>query len=87
MLYLSYYHFASNQRLLYPLPLLMFDAYHLQAVWLAYLLSYPALDNTSNISIGSLISSQRNDVVHRYVWCNNVMGNSLQVLCILDGRT
>ena len=56
MLYPLYSHSASSQRLLKPLPLLMFDAYLLQVVWLACLLSYPSLDNTSNISIGFLIS-------------------------------
>ena len=56
MLYPLHSHFASSQKFLNPLPLLMFDAYLLQVVWLACPLSYPPLDNTSNISLDFLVS-------------------------------
>ena len=54
MLYLLHFQFVSSLRLLNPLPLLMLDAYSLQVVWLAHPLSYPLLDNTSNISLSFL---------------------------------
>ena len=51
MLYALHFHFASSLRVLNPMPLLVFDANRLQLVYLAHLLSYPSLDNTSNIYI------------------------------------
>ena len=57
MLYSLHSHFTSSQRLLNPSSLLMFDVYYLQVVWLARLLSYNMLDNTSNKSLGFLILS------------------------------
>ena len=84
MFYLLHSYFASSQRLLNPLPLLMLDAYHLQVVWLARPLSYHPLDNTSNISFGFLVSLWWSDVVHWCIWCEDGVWDSLQVLCILD---
>ena len=56
MLYILNSYFASSQRLLNPFPLLMLDAYPLQVSWLALSISYPPLDNTSNISLDFLVS-------------------------------
>ena len=56
MLYPLHSHFASSQRLLNSLPLLMFDAYPLQVIWSTRPLSYSPLDNISNISLGFLVS-------------------------------
>ena len=77
MLYLLYSHFVSSQRFLYSLPLLILVAYPLQVIWLVHRLSYPPLDNTSNISLSFLVSLKWSHVVYQYVWCKIVNG----ILC------
>ena len=56
IVYLLHFYFASNQRLLNPLSLLMLDVYSLQVVWIAHPLLYFPLDIISNRSFGSLVS-------------------------------